>query len=61
MRYINQKKVEKTCSQQSMAYGYFKNFLRETVSDITLNDKAFNNAENAKYDGYKRGLGLMIG
>lgn len=44
-----------------MAYGYFKNFLRETVSDITLSDKAFNNAENAKYDGYKRGLGLMIG
>lgn len=44
-----------------MAYGYFKNFLRETVSDITLSDKAFNNAENAKYHGYKRGLGLMIG
>ena len=33
-----------------MTYGYFKNFLRETVSDITLSDKAFDTAENPKYD-----------
>ena len=50
MRYINQKKVEKTCSQQSMTYGFFKNFLRETVSDITLSDKPFDTVENPKYD-----------
>ena len=37
-----------------MPYGDFKDIARATGSDEVLRDKAFNIAENPKYDGYKR-------
>ena len=37
-----------------MPYGDFKDIARGTGSDEVLRDKAFNIAENPKYDGYKR-------
>ena len=39
-----------------MAYGDFKDLTRRTASDKILRDKAFNIANNPKYDGYQRGL-----
>ena len=39
-----------------MAYGDFKDLTRRTASDRILGDKAFNIAENSKYDGYQRGI-----
>ena len=30
------------------------------ASDKVLKDKAFNIAKNSKYDGYQRGLALMV-
>ena len=42
-----------------MAYGDFKYLTRRTASDKILHDKAFNVAENLKYDGYQRGFGSM--
>ena len=39
-----------------MAYGDFKYLTRRTASDRILGDKAFNIAENPKYDGYQRGI-----
>ena len=36
-----------------MAYGDFKDLNRRTVSDKLLLDKAFNIAENTKYDGHQ--------
>ena len=42
-----------------MAYGDFKDLKRRTAFDI-LRDKAFNVAENPKYDGYQRGLVFMV-
>ena len=38
----------------------FKDFTRRTASDKTLRDKAFNNEKNLKYDGYQRGIPLMV-
>ena len=35
-----------------MTYGDFKDLPRRTVSDIVLRHKAFNIAENPKYDRY---------
>ena len=35
-----------------MAYGDFKYLTKRTASDKILGDKAFNIAENSKYDGY---------
>ena len=43
-----------------MAYGDFKYLTRRTASDKILRDKAFNIAKNPKYDGYQRGLALMV-
>ena len=42
------------------AYGDFKDFVRRSVSDEVLRDKAFSTAENPKYDGYQRGLASMV-
>ena len=43
-----------------MAYGNFKDIARRTASDKVLRDKAFNIAENPKYDRYQRGLASMV-
>ena len=43
-----------------MAYGYFKDLKKRTTSDKVLRDKAFNNAKNPKYDGYKRGVASLV-
>ena len=43
-----------------MAYGDFTYLPRRTASDKTLCDKAFNIAENSKYDGYQRRLVSMV-
>ena len=43
-----------------MAYGDFKDLARRTASDKVLRDKAFNIAENPKYDGYQIGLASMV-
>ena len=37
-----------------------KDLTRRTGSDEILRDKAFNIAKNLKYDGYQRGLALLI-
>ena len=42
-----------------MAHGDFKDLPRRTTFDKVLRDKAFNNAENPKYDGYQRSLTSM--
>ena len=43
-----------------MAYGDFKHSERRTQSDKVLKDKAFEIANNPKYDGYQRGLASMV-
>ena len=37
-----------------MAYGGFKNLAKRTAADKVLRNKAFNIAQNPKYDGYQR-------
>ena len=43
-----------------MAYGDFKDLTRRTASDKILRERAFNIAKNLKYDGYQRGLSLIV-
>ena len=43
-----------------MAYGYFKDLARRTDSDKILFDKEFNIGKYLRYNGYHRGLGLMV-
>ena len=59
-QYIYQNGLDKASFQQGMAYGDFKDLARRTGSNKILQDKAFNVAENSKYDGYQRGFALMV-
>ena len=59
-RYIYQKERDNACFQHDMVYGDFKDVTRRTASDKILHVKAFNIAENSKYDGYQRGLVSMV-
>ena len=43
-----------------MAYGDFKELTRRTASDKILCDKAFNIANNPKYDRYPISLTSMV-
>ena len=59
-RYIYQNELDKACFQHNMAYGDFEDLTRRTASDKILRDKAFNIAENPKYDGYQKSLASMV-
>ena len=43
-----------------MVYGDYKDLTSKTTSDKILHNKAVNIAKNLKYDGYQRGLALMV-
>ena len=43
-----------------MVHRYFKYLTRRTASDKILRDKAFNIANNPKYDGYQRSFASMV-
>ena len=60
LRYIYWNELDKACFQHDMAYGDFKDLKRRTQSDKVLKDKVFAIASNPKYDGYQRGLPLMV-
>ena len=52
--------VDKAWFQHDMAYGDLKDLTRKTAYDKILCDKAFNISKNPKYDGYLRGLALIV-
>ena len=58
--YIYKNELDKACFQHDMTYGDFKDLTKRTIADKALRDKAFNIAENPKYDGYQRGLASMV-
>ena len=59
-RYIYQIELDKACFQHEMAYGDFVDLPWRTASDKVLRDKAFNIAENPKYNRYQHGLASMV-
>ena len=58
--YIYQDELDKACFQHDMHRGDFKDLTRRKASDEILRDKAFNIAENPKYDGYLRGRASIV-
>ena len=58
--YIYKNELDKSCFQHDMAYEDFKDLARRIQSDKVLKDKAFEIANNQKYDGYQRGLASMV-
>ena len=58
--FIYKNELDKACFQHDMAYGESKDLVKRTQSDKVLKDKAFKIVSNPKYDGYQRGLALMV-
>ena len=59
-KHIYRNELDKACFQHDIAYGDFKDLAKRTAADKVLRDKAFNIAEDLKYDGYQRGLASMV-
>ena len=58
--FIYKYELDKTCFQDDMAYGNFKDLARRTASDKVLRDKACKIVKNSEHDGYQRGLASMV-
>ena len=52
-RYIYTNELDKACFQHDIAHGDFKDLEKRTAADKFLRDKAFNIAEDPKYDVYQ--------
>ena len=58
--YFYKNELDKACFQHDMAYGDFKDLPKITAAVKVLRDKSFKIASDQKYDGYQRGLALMV-
>ena len=58
--FIYENEFDKACFQHDMAYDKSKDLVKRTQSGKVLKDKAFKIASNPNYDGYQRGLALMV-
>ena len=52
--------LSKACFQHDAAYADNKDLLNRTSADKILGDKAYAIASNPQYDGYQRGLAIMV-
>ena len=59
-KYIYNHELNKACFQHDAAYSESKDLTKRTQSDKILNSKAFEIANNPKYNGYQRGLASMV-
>ena len=59
-RYIYRNDLDKACFQHDAAYSESKDLAKSAVSDRILRDKAFNIANNPRYNGYERSLASMV-
>ena len=58
--FIYRNDLDKACFQHDMTYGKSKDLAKRTQSHKVLRDKAFKIVSDSKYDGYQRGLALMV-
>ena len=58
--YTYKNELDKACFAHDAAYSDSKNFIKRTISEKVLRDKAFNIAKDTKYDGYQRGLASIV-
>ena len=59
-RYIYRNELDKACFQRDSAYANHKDLINRTEADKVLKDKGYNIASNPEYDGYQRGLAIMV-
>ena len=58
--FIYKNGLDKACFERHMAYGKSKDLAKRTESDKVLRDKTSEITSDPKYDGYQRGLALMV-
>ena len=58
--YIYKNELDKACFTHDAAYSDSKDFIKKSVADKILKNKAFDIAKDSKYDGYKRELASMV-
>ena len=58
--YVYKNELDKACFQHDLAYGKYKDLEKRPQSDKVLKDKAFEIANNPKYNGCQRGLASMV-
>ena len=58
--YIYKNELDKACFTHDATYSDSKDLTKRTVADKILRNRAFNIAEDPKYDGHQRGLGSMV-
>ena len=58
--YIYKNELDKACFAHDAAYSDSKDLTKRTVANKILRNRAFNIAEDQKYDGYQRGLASMV-
>ena len=58
--FIYRNELDKACFQHDMAYRKTKDLAKRTQSEKGLRDEAFKIASDPKYNGYQRGLALMV-
>ena len=59
-RYIYRNELDKACIQHDATYADNKDLLNRTQADKILRGKAYTIASNPQYDGYQRGLAVMV-
>ena len=57
---IYKNELDKACFHHDMANSMYKDLKGRTQSDIVLKDKAFQIAQNLKYDGFQRALAGLV-
>ena len=60
LSHIYKNELVKPCFQHDMAYNKYKDLAGRTQSDIVLKNKAVKIASDPKYNGYERGLAIMV-
>ena len=61
--FIYKNEFDKACFEHDMAYGKSresKDLIKRTQSDQVSKDKTFKIGSDPKYDGYQRGLALIV-
>ena len=59
-KFIYKNDLDKACFQHDMFYGKYKDLTKKTQSGNVLREKLFEIASNPRFDGYQRGLTLMV-
>ena len=60
LKHLYENKLDKTCFPYDVAYSDSKDLAKRSISGKILKDRPYGISKNRKYDGYQRGLAVMV-